>query len=1005
MPKIVNRQIPMRSSCDGYKHLLVLICICLLSACINREKNTSIPEKIDFNFHVRPILSNNCFLCHGPDPSSREADLRLDEERYATARTKHGSRPIVPRKAKASEVFKRITSHDPDMQMPPPETNKQLSPQEIAILKKWINQGAEWRPYWAFIPPKDIKPDCTKYPHPVDNYLKAARQALGISASSKTDQNTLIRSLSYQLTGLPPSVQDINYFVNNQDTSAYEQLVDRYLESPKYGERWARHWMDLARYAEGKGHEFDYPIVGAWQYRDYLIRAFNQDVPYDLFIKEQLAGDLIPSPRKHSDSGFNESVLGTTFLVMAEGKHSPVDIKEEEKIMIDNVIDVTTKTFQGLTVACARCHDHKFDPIPTSDYYAMYGIFESMRHTMLPARSTPEHQVLRDSIDALKKAIKTLLAEEIAHKEIAPKALPISLSHETENGMNKPVILGDFRTGSREGWIQSGYAFGGKNQLGEPIINDQEEIIRLSKGLVSSRHYGTGVAGALRSPTFIINKPFLVVRAAGNQSMIRLVVENFQLIQDPIYGGLDHEVNSAEPKDYVIDLKMVQGNKAYIELLPGHMVRIDGKFHYYNLPRDAWIEASYAIMFDSQFQRPILVDGLVHDPEEALAAWIEGKINTARQKWIASALAKIKPNLEIWGLMRQSRNLGKRLYDSTFVAGITEGDRILSPVFIRGDHKNPSPEKVPHHFLSALPGDHTPFSKTPSGRLELAEVIADTTNPLTARVMVNRIWHHLFGRGIVESVDNFGLQGTIPTHPKLLDHLAVKFMNDGWSVKKMIRYLVTTQAFKQSTTLDSINHGIDPLNNYLHCYPVKRLEAEAIRDGILATSGNLDTIMFGISTPIHLTSFLSGRGRPPRSGPLDGNGRRSIYLSMWRNFLPPMMTTFDMPIPFSTFGKRMVTNVPGQSLTLLNDPFMIQQAEQWAQRILELPLSTNEKVNQIYLEAFSRDAKPAEIKECLDFLMVQKEQYGLTNNNLQDFRLWRDLCHGVFNMKEFIYLL
>ncbi len=1012
--------IPMHNPGLGRLHFMEMrgmlqfsgIIICLLTAlaglnsCHREAEEVVIPEEIDFNFHVRPILSNNCFLCHGPDPSSREADLRLDEEQY-TLMSRDGSKPaIVPGNADASLIMQRVESHDPAFRMPPPETNKQLTPTEIAILRKWIDDGAEWKPYWAFIPPEDpIVPDQGR-PHAVDNFLEEQRVLHQISTSGVAGPYTLLRRLSFVLTGLPPTDQEIDRFITDKDSILYDECVDYYLASPHFGERWARHWMDLARYAEGRGHEFDYPIVGAWRYRDYLIRAFNEDVPYHHLVMEQLAGDVMQNPRLHPAEGFNESVLGTTFLMLAEGKHSPVDIKEEEKIMIDNVIDVTSKTFLGLTVACARCHDHKFDPIPTTDYYALYGIFESTQTDLVPARNQPEEVETLKEIDSLKTVVKSLMVQQVDLESLRPIATPVARK-EAQTGLKDVEVFADFRDGDLDGWYANGLAFKAGNVIGEPETG-RDGKTRLASGKVSSKPYGKGLMGTLRSPNFTIDKQKIVIRAAGQMSMVRIVVDNFQLIQDPIYGSLDHELNSDEPQDYVLDLNMVQGHQAYLEFLSGRMVRQNGKFHHYDIPRDAWMEVSYVLMCDSlPDMRPESEAHTYSDPQGSIEHWMMNEATPEERQTVLALLEEMDfTSKDLDELFEEIDFLSSSLYDSSFVVGASEGARVLSPVFVRGDHRNLSEELVPHRFLTALDPDQQVFDKTSSGRLELAQAITAPDNPLTSRVMVNRIWHHVFGRGIVETVDNFGLQGSIPSHPRLLDHLAVKFVRDGWSIKEMIRYLVSSDAFKMSTVGDTLSDEKDPRNIYLSRYPIRRVEAEAIRDAILAVSGSLDTTMFGPSIPIHLTSFLSGRGRPPASGPLDGEGRRSIYQALWRNFLPPMMLTFDMPIPFSTFGKRMVTNVPAQSLTLLNDPFVIDQAGRWAVNAMAMNEEPEQVITTLYLRAFTRHPSDIEIAECITFMQEQAEQYDISHDKMwEDERVWKDLCHSIINMKEFIYLM
>ena len=331
----------------------------------------------------------------------------------------------------------------------------------------------------------------------------------------------------------------------------------------------------------------------------------------------------------------------------------------------------------------------------------------------------------------------------------------------------------------------------------------------------------------------------------------------------------------------------------------------------------------------------------------------------------------------------------------------------ISLYFIRGSVQNPSKNPVARRTLSVVHAEQEPFETAGSGRLDLARSIASPENPLTARVIVNRIWHHVFGRGLVETVDNLGIQGTLPSHPELLDYLATRLVEESWSMKTLIREMVLSEAFQRTTAPSDAALHKDPEGVFLQHYPVRRLEAEAIRDAMLSASGTLDPRLYGESVPIYLSEFMKGRGRPQSSGPLDGHGRRSIYVSVRRNFLSPFMLVFDMPIPFTTFGKRNTSNVPAQSLTLLNDPFVQQQAESWARELVALKeLSVEEKIRHMYITAFSREASAEELEEAVVFLERQTLSYGLDTAALAyDLRPWQDYSHALFNTKEFIHLL
>ncbi len=989
----------------------------------------TLPETVDFNYHIRPILSQNCFVCHGPDSSTREGGVRLDNFESAVAHLENGGAAVVPGKQGKSLMVERITSDDPEFRMPPPEAKRTLSLREIGLLKRWIDQGAKWKPHWSLIPPeKPNLPESVTTAQPSDIIDHLVDQKLGenqLEASAPGNKNNLIRRTSYLLTGLPPARKDLEDFTSDKSKNFFENVIDRYLASPRFGERWARHWMDLVRYAETMGHEGDFAISHPWEYRDYLIRAFNADVPYDQFVKEHLAGDMLIKPRRHPDEGFNESVIGTGYFFLGEGKHGPVNIKLEEADKIDNMIDVTSKTFLGLTVGCARCHDHKFDPIPTTDYYAMYGMIESSRLGPVPARSTLKQQDQAKQLRGIKNAIRSDLGLQLkttlenASQEFIDKqkqfiqGLPDIPEADSKEGTGK--VLVDFQNGIGEGWYFDGLGFGDGPLTGEPVVEmNSNRATGLKTGYATSRFFETGVQGVLRSPNFIIEHDSLAVRAAGNTGLIRIIIDNFQVIQGPLWDKMETILEDPQWKTYKFDLSMAKGHKAYLQFTPGHYGRRAA--HLYRIKPEDYIEVQSAVAYDQGYSKSQLTWSKgprvypLESQKKAVEAWVRNEATPEQIHFVDGLLRSVRPELSP-GMVRQLVTyaaISPQLRDSTHFIGMTEGDPVFSSVFIRGSVDNQSKEKVPKGFLSAIQVGPEPFPQKGSGRLAWAEALVDPANPLTSRVIVNRIWHHIFGRGIVETVDNFGVQGKLPTHPQLLDYLALQMIEEGWSIKKMIKHILLTETYQRSSEIFRANLNIDPGNLYLHHFPIRRLEGEAIRDGMLAISGRLDTAMFGVSVPVHLTRFMTAtKGMRFKSGPMDGDSRRSIYISVRRNFLSPMMMAFDMPTPFTTFGKRNTTNVPAQSLTLMNDPFVRDQANLWAKELLSTTdYSLVDRINAIYLEAFSREALPEEVEKAKILLEAQAQKYGSSMDEMKDdIRLWGGYCHAVFNLKEFVHLL
>ncbi|MEX0288372.1 MAG: PSD1 and planctomycete cytochrome C domain-containing protein [Flavobacteriaceae bacterium] len=981
---------------NKYAGFLFLLCVAMSSCNSTEHFEEPLPETVDFNFHVKPILVQNCYLCHGPDPSSRKADLRLDTYKGATALLEEGGQAIVPGRPSKSVLIHRINHKEEDQVMPPPESNYKLSSREKALLEKWIDQGAEWKDHWSFIKPEtnigltDMRA--------IDRLIDHQIEQKGLKKSPQATKNALIRRVSYLITGLPPTPEAVENFLTDNSPDAYSNMVNTYLDAPAFGERWARHWMDLVRYAETKGHEFDYAITGAWKYRDYLIRAFNEDVPYDQFLKEHLAGDLLSEVRYSGDTGISESPLATAFYAMGEGTHSPVDIKQDEADRIDNMIDVTSKTFQGLTVACARCHDHKFDPILTADYYSMYGIMESTRFSPVSADRTADQQMAAKEIEEVKNYIEKLIAKTWHDVQAGSEPSLAKKGSDRSTSPGSYQLLGDFRNKDLNGWRSDGLAFGNVTTLGEPLIDGAGNLIGLDRGRASSRRVANEVFGALRSPNIVLEKDFIGIRARGNRSTLRIIIDNFQLIQNPIYGGLQQGVNESGWYNYVFDVSAWKGHKAYIEVLPGGF-----KTHSYELPEDAYIEVEYAISYENTWPEEVeytWATTATHPKEKLSRTWVN-EINEQLKK------GRLREDFkELKSLVDSSTQLAAQLKDTSFFYGIKEGFGINSPVFIRGNYQDPSEDLVSRGFLSTLSKDSS-FQTKGSGRLELAEAMLNKDNPLTSRVMVNRIWHLLFGKGIVETVDNFGAQGKLPSHPELLDFLAVKFQQDGWSVKNMIRYIVNSEAFQRSTVRDEELTSKDPTNQYLASFPLRRLEAEAIRDAILSVTGNLNSKLYGPPVPTYLTEFMQGRGRPASSGPLDGDGRRSIYLEVRRNFLEPMMITFDRPIPFSTFGKRNVTNVPAQSLIIMNDPFVASQAELMAKKVLSQPaLNLDQRIDWIYQRAFSRKPTTEEIEKARTFISMLEQEHQEGEEQLtRELLVWKSYCHSIFNLKEFIFLI
>jgi ribosomal protein L37E len=911
-----------------------------------------------------------------------------------------------------------------------------LSDEQIADLTAWVARGVPWpaegpkagptgkeafdlkerMKHWAWQPVKALPPPAVRSQEwvrtPVDVFLLAKLEEAGLTPAAAADKRTLLRRVTSDLTGLPPTPQEIDAFLADDAADAYEKVVDRLLASPAYGERWGRHWLDLVRFAETYGHEFDFDIADAYQYRDYVTRAFNDDVPYDQFVREHVAGDLLPRPRRHSTEGFNESVIATGFWWFGEAKHSPVDSRGDQADRIDNQIDVFGKTFLGLTLACARCHDHKFDAITQKDYYALCGYLQSSRLQRAAIDPSEKARAALVRLNELNDQARTLAVAESAKvltdnaERLAQRLLNGRLkraewlefvrTQATVPGRDpKATVFEDFGGETFRGWYVSGEAFGTGPTRGTEVVlqADQRSPVR--------QLVGAGLAH-------------------GGLMADRLTWTLRSKIRDPIYGGLTFSVNSGDRMEWrVQDVSAWIGHRAYVEVLddgPGHAILDQVLFSDGGPPADVPNSVLTRVLDDETLTDPEAVAGqykrlLLEVVEQwrrgTLPAAVDAVERTALLNWMlhsdavgGAADPKSEVTAKLAEFARQRRQVEGSIPAPRWAQATEDGSAVNERLHVRGNHKNLGDE-VPRRLLEALGGTEHPAPAEGSGRLGLADQLTDPANPLVARVMVNRLWQHHFGEGIVRSVDNFGVLGQPPTHPELLDWLANEFVRQGWSVKKMHRLMVLSSAYRMASKGDAKAEEVDAQNKLLHRMPVRRLEAEAIRDAMLAVSGRLDRKMYGPGVMPHLTPFMLGRGRPGASGPLDGDGRRSGYVQVRRNFLTPLFLAFDYPVPFSTMGKRTVSNVPAQALTLMNNPFVVQQAEGWAKRTLAEPGRTpKERASGMYVAAFGRPPTEQELGEALEFLEAQAKEYGRAD----DPRAWADLAHVLLNVKEFLFV-
>ncbi|MEC5129566.1 PSD1 and planctomycete cytochrome C domain-containing protein [Verrucomicrobiales bacterium BCK34] len=942
------------------------LCAALSAVCLPGQASLQADELEFFEKKIRPVLAGSCYKCHAADSEKLKGGLQVDHREHLLAGGETGA-AIVPGDIEKSLLIESIRYHNEDLQMPPKE---KLSQEIVKDFETWITAGAPWpdepvperdgeaagegfdlkqrfEEHWSWRPvEKPELPVVTKADWPrsdLDRFILKRVEDAGLEPAEEADRRTWLRRVYFDIIGLPPTLEQQTAFLSDTSDGAREAVIDELLASPHFGEKWARHWMDLVRYAETYGHEFDYPIAHAYRYRDYLIRAFNADVPYNDFIIEHIAGDLMEGPRRNPLDQTNESIQGTAFWYFHEATHAPTDVLGNEADIMDNQIDVFGKTFLGLTVACARCHDHKFDAISTADYYALTSYLHGSARQEVPLDPGRMREKTRSKLVALKQKADAMIDSGGTSPE---KVAPIR---------DGETVFESFSDGKiPAGWSTSGFAFSGTGS--KPGVRFSGDDSVSAPGKVDSGLYGEKQVGILRSPTYTIESEFIHLLVRGTAKEIRVIIDNYQMARFSglLFNGTVKKDLDTEGKYQWItmrsELAKYGGHKAYLEFSDTD----DG-----SLIIDE-------IRFSSSKEAPELppVGGLPVLPAEALQIVEEGiKLEGALPK-------------------------------ADFAVAMAQGTPEKAHVYVRGSHNSPGKE-VPGRFLEALGGET-------GDRLFLANKVADPDNPLTSRVIVNRVWHYLFGRGLVASVDDFGPMGTAPSHPELLDFLASEFVEKGWSIKTLVREIVLSSTYRQSSELNpnvspGYFAGADPDNLLLSKMPVKRLTGEAIRDSILAVSEELDATMSGPSVPTYRTQFMSGRGGK-QSGPLDGDGRRSVYGAVYRNFLSPFMLTFDVPGPFGPKGRRSVSNVPAQALVLMNDPFVVEQSQKWAEKLGQSKADDDEVIRRVFLSALGRDPGESE-SERLEQFLKSEVQSGVTKVDAL-----ADLVHVVMNMKEFIFI-
>ena len=988
-----------------------------------------------FETRVRPVLAEHCYPCHGVE--KQRGGLRVDHGDLLLKGGDNGA-ALAPGMPDASRLLAAISYANVDLQMPP---DGRLPESAIADLRAWIAEGAYWPAepvpsakavepafdlagrrarHWAWQPIQPTAPPAVRdaaWPRgAVDAFVLARLEAAGLRPAPEAERLTLLRRVSYDLTGLPPTPEEAAAYLADPSPQAYERAVDRLLASPQFGEHWARHWLDVTRYAETYGFEGDFDIPHAWQYRDYVIRALNADVPYDQFVREHLAGDLLPEPRRNTALGFNESVIGTGAWLMHQAQHAPVDVRMDCADRIDNQIDVMGKALLGLTVSCARCHDHKFDAISAADYYALAGFFRSARQDYTEIDPGGKLADAVASLRTVRAEGEATLTKALEQATVRASAVPAGdaafrLAADVQPAPSQSAapsvppegftLFEDFAQ-DLAGWYPSGEAFGVAPTGPAAWARVGEQLRFVPAGVAHSGLLSPRVRGALRSQTFPLEHDYVFLRAAGTGGRLRLVIEQYALreIVDLLFEKTLIEVNHGVEFRWfeMSGLAKYRGCNAYFELIdPGDGFLAVDTILFGNAPLPTeFSEADPAALPNAATPEAWM---------QALAAWRTGTTSQAALAPLNAAVDRL--GLPVEAYLSAAREADAAVPAPVQVLALAEGNGVDAPLYVRGNPKTPG-APVPRRFLEAIDPAAQPMADAQgSGRLALAERVLDPANPLTSRVYVNRVWSKLFGRGIVPSVDNFGALGQPPSHPELLDYLATQFRAQGWSTKQLIRELVCSATYRMASAPgDLAAESADPANALLHRMPLRRLQAESIRDAILAVAGTLNTQSGGPSVKAYISPFMGGFRKPATSGPMDGDRRRSIYQEMRRNFLPAFLQAFDLPSPDTTHGQRNVSNVPAQAMVLMNDPFVAAQAEAWANSVLAVPRPGAEaRIEALYWRAFTRAPKPEEVARGMAYLRAQAEALGVTPDEaLRDARAWTGYCHALFTLKEFIFI-
>ncbi|HSH15633.1 MAG TPA: PSD1 and planctomycete cytochrome C domain-containing protein [Verrucomicrobiae bacterium] len=916
------------------------------------EPNLPPPAKttVDFTRDIRPLLEAKCYSCHGTE--KQKSGYRLDDRILAFAGGDTYTAPIVPGDSAGSPLIHLIAGLEPESVMP--LEGEPLTPEQIGLLRAWIDQGAVWpddgravndplKTHWAFQPVKRPQvaaatEDPAKAAHPVDAFITTRLAANRLTPSPVADRVTLMRRLYFVMLGLPPTPEEVAAFVAAPEPDAFERLVDRVLDDPRYGERWARHWLDVIRFAESNGFETNRERTSAWRFRDYVIDAFNRDLPYDRFIREQIAGDALGV---EVATGF--LVAGPVDIV---GSPDPVLTAQQRADEIDDMVGTTSTAFLGLTLSCARCHSHKFDPISHREYHAMAALLSGVRHG---ERALPLPAEQQDRLAELDRSIQNLerkLTRFIAQPETATSADGRSLRPPVNARQNEETISPVEAKFIRFTILAA--------SSGEPGI-DELEVWAGDRNVALASH-GTKATASSTLPGHEIHQ--LKHLNDGQYGNRRSWISN-----EPGRGWVQLELPQVERLERIVWGRDREGNF-------GDRVATQYRIEA-GLTTNDW-----RLVASSEDREPF--PGQQPKPAGPEYRFEDSPADAAEQgrRWLA----------ELEAAREQRKELAK---PPMIYAGMFREPKPMHR-FHRGDAMQPRELVAPGTLAVFNPLTLATNTPEQSRRLELANWIASPENPLTARVMVNRVWQHHFGVGLVDTPNDFGLNGSRPTHPELLDWLAAEFVAEGWSIKHLHRLILTSATWRQSSAPRAGALEVDAGNRLLWRFAPRRLEAEGIRDTLLAVSGQLDATRGGPGFFLHRVDRENVYHDHPKEEFGPAESRRMVYAFKVRMEQDGIFGAFDCPDGSLVTPRRSISTTPLQALNLFNSRFVIDQAEHFAARLRnEAGDEVAAQVRRAWQLAFNRDPDPVETREAADFV----RSAGLPA-----------LCRALLNANEFLFI-